>query len=225
MNPYPIRPHDLLKVDAAEVILTDGGGDHRVPSWVFRELRETALVVVRRGTVTRDRIPIGIRGTERAQRWAASYPVTAVEQLITPMDLLNGFNKSEDLYDSPVCNGLRSLAIGWQWLTHSWGPGGSFGFELATGKRITTLGSDLDIIIYADKYLSRTDATRLLDSARGLEVKVDIRVETPACGFSLVEYVEPSTKAMLMRTCAGPILSDNPWKPEPFSASAAPEAD
>jgi len=61
MNLSPIRPHYLLKVDAAEVILTDGRDIRCIPSWVFRELRETSLVVVRRGVVTRNRIPIGIR--------------------------------------------------------------------------------------------------------------------------------------------------------------------
>jgi phosphoribosyl-dephospho-CoA transferase len=224
MNLSPIRAHYLLKVDPAEVTLTDGRDDHCVPSWVFRELRETSLVVVRRGVVTWDQIPIGIRGPERTQRWAASYPPNAVQQIITPTDLLNRFNKTEDLYVSPACHGLRSLAINWQWLTHSWGPGGSLGFELATGKRTTTPRSDLDIIVYADKHLSRTDAWRLLISARALQVTVDIRVETPVCGFSLAEYVEPSTKSMLLRTCAGPVLSDNPWNADLLSSSPPLEA-
>jgi phosphoribosyl-dephospho-CoA transferase len=224
MNLSPIRPHYLLQVDAAEVILTDGRDVHCVPPWVFRELRETSSVVVRRGVVTRNGIPIGIRGPERTQRWAASYPPDAVQQIITPMDLLNRFNKTEDLYVSSVCDGLRSLVTGWHWLTHSWGPGGSLGFELATGKRTTTPGSDLDIVVYADKHLSRTDAKRLLTFARCLNVRVDIRVETPVCGFSLAEYVEPSAKSMLLRTCAGPILSDNPWNADLLSTSPALEA-
>ena len=167
--------------------------------------------------MTRIRIPIGIRGPERAQRWAASYPPEAVRQIITPMDLLNRYNKTEGLFVSPACNGLRSLVIDWQWLTHSWGPGGSVGFELATGKRTTTPRSDLDIIVYADKHLSRTDAKRLLVSARRLNVAVDIRVETPVCGFSLAEYVQPSATSMLLRTCAGPILSNNPWNADLLS--------
>lgn len=224
MKISPIRPHYLLKIDAAEVIFTVGRDDHCVPSWVFRDLRETSLVVVRRGVVTRDRIPIGIRGPERAQRCAASYPPDAVRQIITPTDLLNRFNKTEDLYVSPACNSLRSLAIEWHWLTHSWGPGGSVGFELATRKRTTTPRSDLDIVVYADKQLSRTDAKRLLISARGLQATVDIRVETPVCGFSLAEYVEPSAKSMLLRTCAGPILSDNAWNADLLSTSPALEA-
>jgi phosphoribosyl-dephospho-CoA transferase len=217
MSPSPVRPHYLLGVDAAKVIGTDGGDDQAVPSWAFRELRETSLVVVRRGLITQDRIPIGIRGPERTQRWAALYPLDAVQQIITPMDLLNRFNKTEDLYFSRACNGLRSLLIDYQWFTHSWGPGGSVGFELATGKRTTTPRSDLDIVIYADQHLSRTDAKRLLSSARRLDVAVDIRVETPVCGFSLAEYVEPSAKSMLLRTSTGPILSNDPWSEDLLS--------
>jgi phosphoribosyl-dephospho-CoA transferase len=224
MNLPVILPHYLLKIDAAEVMFSNDQDDQCVPAWVFRELRETSWVVVRRAVVTRDRIPIGIRGPERAQRWAASYPPNAVRQIITPTDLLNRFNKTEVLYDSPAYNGLRSLAIAWQWLTHSWGPGGSVGFELATRKRTTTPRSDLDIIVYADKHLSRTDAERLLISARGLQVTVDIRVETPVCGFSLAEYVESSAKSVLLRTCAGPMLSDNPWNADLLSTSPPLEA-
>jgi phosphoribosyl-dephospho-CoA transferase len=174
--------------------------------------------------MTRDRIPIGIRGPERAQRWAASYPPDAVQQIITPTDLLNRFNKTEDLYVSPAFNSLRSLAIEWQSLPHSWGPGGSVGFELATRKRTTTLRSDLDIVLYADKQLSRTDAKRLLISARGLPATVDIRVETPVCGFSVAEYVEASAKSMLLRTCAGPILGDDAWNADLLSTSPALKA-
>jgi serine/threonine protein kinase len=64
----------------------------------------------------------------------------------------------------------------------------------------------------------------LLISARDLPVTVDIRVETPACGFSLAEYVEPSAESMLLRTCAGPILSEDPWSADLLSASSLLEA-
>jgi len=63
---------------------------------------------------------------------------------------------------------LGSLGVDWRWLTHScWGPGGSVGFELATGKRTTIARSDLDIVVYANEHLSRSDAQRLLVSTRG----------------------------------------------------------
>jgi phosphoribosyl-dephospho-CoA transferase len=207
-----ILPHYLLKVNAAEVILADGQGGEGVPSWVFRELWETSFVVVRRGVQTLDRIPVGIRGSLRSQRWAAWCPPEAIEQTVTPTDLLNQVVRTRDSQVSLALRSLQLLAVDWQWFTHScWGPGGSVGFELATGKRTTTPQSDLDIVIYANEHLSRSEAQRLLVSTRDLEVAVDIRIETPLCGFSLSEYASPSAKSILLRTSAGPVLGDNPW--------------
>jgi phosphoribosyl-dephospho-CoA transferase len=102
----------------------------------------------------------------------------------------------------------------WQSLIYPWGPAGSLGFEMATGQQTTTMQSDLDVVIYADHPLSRRDAQRLLASADDLEVRVDIRIETPVCGFSLTEYATSPTKTILLRTVAGPILAHDPWNPE-----------
>ena len=224
MNLSAILPHYLLKVNAAEVILANGPADQCVPSWVFRELRESSVVVVRRGVVTRDRIPVGIRGRERSERWAAWCPPNAIEQIVTPTDLLKRFEITRDSHASPAYRSLRLLAVDWQWFTRSrWGPGGSVGFELATGKRTITPRSDLDIVVYANGHLSRSDAQRLLVSTRDLEVAVDIRVETPVCGFSLAEYGKPLARSILLRTSAGPILGDNPWNEDLRSMSVPTE--
>jgi phosphoribosyl-dephospho-CoA transferase len=218
MNVSGILPHYLLKVNAAQVILASGSAGQCVPSWVFRELRETSWVVVRRGAATLDRIPVGIRGPKRSQRWAASCPPSAIEQMVTPTDLLKRFEIIR-AHAAPACRSLRLLAVEWQWFTHSrWGPGGSVGFELATGKRTITPRSDLDIVVYANEHLSRSDAKRLLIPIRDLEVAVDIRVETPVCGFSLAEYGKPLAGSMLLRTSAGSIFGDNPWN-EDFGAT------
>jgi phosphoribosyl-dephospho-CoA transferase len=207
-----IPPHYLLKVNAAEVILADGQGGEGVSSWVFRGLWETSFVVVRRGVQTLERVPVGIRGPLRSQRRAAWCPPEAIGQIVTPTDLLNRVARTRDSQASLALRSLQLLAVDWQWFTHScWGPGGSVGFELATGKRTTTPQSDLDIVIYANEHLSRSEAQRLLVSIRDLELAVDIRIETPLCGFSLSEYANPSAKSILLRTSAGPVLGDNPW--------------
>jgi hypothetical protein len=100
MNLSAILPHYLLRVDATEVILVNDRDDQCAPSWVFRELGKTSLVVVRRGAVTRDRIPVGIRGPERSQRWAALCPPSAIQQIITPTDLLKRFETTRDSHAS-----------------------------------------------------------------------------------------------------------------------------
>jgi phosphoribosyl-dephospho-CoA transferase len=125
------------------------------------------------------------------------------------MDLLRQAGTVND--HLPVRRGLRTLMKAWKWLTYPWGPAGSLGFEVATGKPTTTPQSDLDVVIYADSPLSRRDAQRLLASADDLEVKLDIRIETPTCGFSQTEYATSPTKAILLRTVAGPILGTDPW--------------
>jgi phosphoribosyl-dephospho-CoA transferase len=109
--------------------------------------------------------------------------------------------------------GLRNLAASWRWFAKAhWGPGGSLGFELATGRRVTSLESDLDVIVYADERLSRNDAQKLMRSMAGVELPVDIRVETPECGFSLTEYASSSGGSILLRTTIGPMLGNDPWR-------------
>jgi phosphoribosyl-dephospho-CoA transferase len=214
-----LRFHYLLNVSPAELILANDRDDQCVPLWAFAALLETSFVVVRRAATTRNRIPVGIRGQERSQRCAAWCPANAIQQIVTPAELLQRCETNKDSAPSLACRGLRSLAGDWHWLPHSWGPAGSVGFELATGKQVTTPRSDLDIVVYANEHLPRSDAQRLLDSTRNIEIAVDIRVETPVCGFSLAEYARSSGKSILLRTSRGPILGDNPWNADLRSTS------
>jgi phosphoribosyl-dephospho-CoA transferase len=211
MNFQSIRPHYLVKIDTAAISFGNSSFNESVPASVRRELEETNFVVVRRGVITKSWVPIGIRGHQRFQRWAAWYPRYAIQEIVKPMDLLTRVNTVNDRNVSPARRALRSLMNAWHSLTYPWGPAGSLGFELATGKQTTTMKSDLDVVIYADDPLSRRDAQRLLASADDLEVSVDIRIETPMCGFSLTEYATSPTKTILLRTVAGPILGTDPW--------------
>jgi phosphoribosyl-dephospho-CoA transferase len=214
MNFWPLRPHYLLKIDTAAISFGNSSFDVSVPASVRRELEETNFVVVRRGVITESWVPIGIRGPQRFQRWAAWYPRYAIQEIVKPMDLLTRVNTVNDRNVSPARRALQSLMNAWQSLTYPWGPAGSLCFEMATGQQTTTMKSDLDVVIYADHPLSRRDAQRLLASADDLETKVDIRIETPMCGFSLTEYATSPTKTILLRTVAGPVLAHDPWNPE-----------
>jgi len=214
MNFSSIRPHYLVKIDTAAISFGNSSFNESVPASVRRELEETNFVVVRRGVITESWVPIGSRGPQRFQRWAAWYPRYAIQEIVKPMDLLTRINIVNDRNVSPARRALQSLMHSWQSLTYPWGPAGSLGFEVATGQQTTTLKSDLDVVIYADHPLSRRDAQRLLASADDLEVTVDIRIETPMCGFSLTEYATSPTKTILLRTVAGPVLAHDPWNPE-----------
>jgi phosphoribosyl-dephospho-CoA transferase len=205
-----IRPHHLLKIDTAAISFSDARSDQNIPLSVLGELDEIQLVVARRAPMTQDLVPIGIRGPERFQRWGAWCSPVGIRQIITPADLLTQFVTMDDSQSTPVRRALRSLITDWQWFQCPWGPGGSLGFELASGKSTTTSRSDLDIVIYANQQFSRTVAQRLIASTNDLEVPVDIRIETRMCGFSLREYARSAQK-ILLRTSAGPVLGQDPW--------------
>jgi phosphoribosyl-dephospho-CoA transferase len=221
MNSWSIRPHYLVKIDTVAISFGTRSFNESVPASVRRELEETNFVVVRRGVITENWVPIGIRGPERFQRWAAWYPRYAIQEIVKPMDLLTRVNPGNGRNAFPAHRALRSLMNAWRSLIYPWGPAGSLSFEVATGKPTTTLQSDLDVVIYADNPLSRRDAQRLLTSANDLEVSVDIRIETPMCGFSLTEYATSPTKTILLRTCNGPILGTDPWDKDVCDAAAA----
>jgi phosphoribosyl-dephospho-CoA transferase len=95
-----------------------------------------------------------------------------------------------------------------------WGPGGSAGFELASGRHVVTPESDLDIVIYAERRMTAEEAKSLCDRAMNLPGVVDIRVETPVCGFSLKEFAGRSPAAILLRAPSGIVLGRDPWGAE-----------
>jgi len=99
----------------------------------------------------------------------------------------------------------------WCDLTLRWGPGGSVGFELASGQPSTNDSSDLDLIIRAPARIPKDRLRSLWQRTQGLTVRVDVRVETPRCGFSLEEHVCGSSARILLRYPERPKLGADPW--------------
>ena len=99
----------------------------------------------------------------------------------------------------------------WLHLTFAWGPTGSVGFELASGMPATNGTSDLALIIRAPARISRERARFLWNQTKDLAVRVDARVETLHCGFSLEEYACGSSGRILLRYADGPKLGADPW--------------
>jgi phosphoribosyl-dephospho-CoA transferase len=106
---------------------------------------------------------------------------------------------------------LQEVIERWQGLSLPWGPTGSVGFELATGHPVTSEASDLDLAVRATNRIDTERALFLWDRLAGLQVKVDVRVETPMCGFSLDEYAHASSARILLRCPDGLRLGDDPW--------------
>jgi len=124
----------------------------------------------------------------------------------------------------PALRALRLLESRWLGLDHPWGPGGSVGFEIATGRHVAKRDSDLDIVIYAARPMRAYEAKVLCASTMDFPAAVDIRVETPVCGFSLWEYARDSPAAILLRTQGGPVLGEDPWRVHPGDMIRSPVA-
>ena len=202
-----IRTHDLLEVDPERFLSLHASA----PEWVAAGLRRVPFLVVRRGLATGDAIPVGVRGPERNQRWAAFCEPELVKSITTPPQLLKRRVPASRADSVPAFGSLSLLKDRWTGSGCPWGPGGSVGFELATGSPVAKPESDLDIVIYADVSITIDEAKSLCDFASGLPSAIDIRVETQTCGFSLKEYASQGSAPILLRTPYGVMLGSIPW--------------
>jgi phosphoribosyl-dephospho-CoA transferase len=204
----PARTHDLLEIDAKQFcVLQDS-----LPRWVEEELRRAPFVVVRRGVEMDFGIPVGVRGAARNERWAAFCDPKFVKRVISPPQLVGRTAAAFRMDAIPALRSLRILEGRWSTIPYPWGPGGSVGFELATASQVAMPASDLDIVIYIDSRMTTGEAADLCISAGDLPAAVDIRGETPICGFSLNEYASQGTEPILLRTPTGVVLGDDPWR-------------
>jgi len=208
LDAYNPHVHDLLQVDRASV----NSEFAAEPSWVRQTMLDCPWVVVRRVQPPFGLIAVGVRGDSRSDRWAASCEKSLVREMVRPEELLLRDRTSNDARRTPALRALQEMSERWADLTLPWGPGGSVGFELASGRKVTTEASDLDLVIRAQERITVEEARFLLDRTFGLEAKIDVRVETPVCGFSLEEYVSASSARILLRYPEGVRLGQDPWQ-------------
>src|SRR5271155_3446810 len=83
-------------------------------------------------------IPVGVRGTTRSDRWGGFCDESQIRMIARPGQLLPSGGRT------PALRALQKMCDRWAALALSWGPAGSVGFELATGRRVTNEESDLD---------------------------------------------------------------------------------
>jgi phosphoribosyl-dephospho-CoA transferase len=209
-EPHSVRTHDLLEIDANQLISAHASA----PEWVEECLRKSPFVVVRRGRAAMQEIPVGVRGAERNQRWATSCHPRFVKSILAPPQLLRRTVPISRSNVIPAFRALNILKDLWTDIDLPWGPGGSVGFELATGSHVVKPESDLDIVLYAERRMTVEEAKSLCDRAMDLPTVADLRVETPVSGFSLTEYSQASPTAILLRTPLGQVLGNDPWSDE-----------
>ena len=204
-SPIPYA-HDLLLVKSKtieEACIAE-------PTWVRSALEKHPWVIARRATSPEDRIAVGVRGRERRQRWGGLMRKDQIVKVIIPWHLRSGLANTVRLR-LPAMQSLRFLEIELASLSNDWGPGGSVGYELASRAPVVTQESDLDLVISAPVRFDREFAQHLLKKIALAPAKVDVRIETHWCGFSLEEYIRGNSEKLLVRTSTGPRLTSDPW--------------
>jgi len=213
------RTHDLIRLREPLAL-----AKAPLPSWVLPVLGRISWVVVRRGHVSNGMIPVGVRGMTRSHRFASWVAAAEIADRLSPEDLTDsGHILSQQRKDAvPALAALDRVAGPLMRHGYPWGPGGSVGFELATGEATATAMSDLDLILRQDRRLELDEGIALLDAltAAAAPARIDVLLETPSGGVSLADFA--ATPALvLVRTPCGPRLSVDPWK---IDASALSEA-
>jgi phosphoribosyl-dephospho-CoA transferase len=187
-----VRPHDLLR-------LAGPIGPAGAPGWVAEALAATPWVVVRRSRAGPGLIPVGVRGPNRADRFGFDLHPAAVAELVRPEDLAqHGAGSAPDRRPAWVALDRARAVLA----ATTWGPTGSVGFELATGRPTVTPDSDLDLIVRADTLPGRAELRRL---HRELPDHADCLIETPGGAVALAELATGAPQ-VLLRTARGPRL-------------------
>nr|WP_246355761.1 malonate decarboxylase holo-ACP synthase [Paraburkholderia humisilvae] len=201
------RPHDVVRLSR----LPKFDGE---PVWVRDAFLYAPFAVVRRAQAASGFVAIGIRGAKRAQRYGTWVEHEDVEFALAPEALLTHapLPGREQL---PAFSALAALRRAPGCLAQFvWGPAGSVGFELATGRSTATATSDLDLLIRTPDKLHHTAVERLLAEllahAQRAGIRVDAQLETPAGGVALAELAAGKPHVMA-RAADGASLVDDPW--------------
>jgi phosphoribosyl-dephospho-CoA transferase len=167
-------------------------------------------------------LPIGVRGLARSQRFASWLALSEIAERLSPEELwgryqrrsepesLHAFVRGEAI---PALAALTRVAALLTDRGYRWGPGGSVGFELATGVATATASSDLDIILRQDGRLEPDEALVLHAALvkAAAPARIDVLLETPAGGVSLAELASAPLR-VLLRSPDGVRFESDPWK-------------
>ena len=210
--------HDLLRLRNVDELQWE----EAPPDWSLAALHRAPWVVVRRTRAPPALMPVGVRGDVRHQRAAAWLPIHAVEQILTPQILArqrtwHGRPRTKLLPALLVLDAAAAI-LEERGYGDLWGPGGSVGFELASGVPSVTAQSDLDLVLDAPEAIEVRDAAALFTALERLSARVDVLLETPSGAVALSEYAS-GKRAMLLRTPSGARLVADPW----HASSAAGE--
>jgi phosphoribosyl-dephospho-CoA transferase len=206
----PAPTHDLIRLRHLTALTVDVP----IPAWVEPALRRAPWVVVRRGYVRDGMIPVGVRGRARHERFAAWLAEDEIADRLAPEDLTGSVHVIDRARRDamPALTALARVAPILEARGLRWGPGGSVGFEIATGVSTATSSSDLDLILRQDCRFEPGTAADLLAilAAAATPARIDVMIETPCGGVSLAELAAMPAQ-VLLRTPDGVRLVADPW--------------
>ncbi len=198
-----VAPHDLLQIDPTIARTWSA------PDWVHRSLARAPWVVVRRAAAVDGAIPIGIRGSQRCERYGAFVRPADVLAVRTPYDLVARIvtsGRSMGLAARPIERAARALDAAALWRGIRWGPTGSYGFELASGVYVTHEASDLDgVVVVTSRETLATFARHRARITAATGVRIDLEVQVRDLGIALEEYLGDAER-VLAKTSAGAAL-------------------
>ncbi|WP_332674147.1 malonate decarboxylase holo-ACP synthase [Aromatoleum sp.] len=206
LSPFPrnavFHPHDLLWVRSPEAFHLF------LPGWATGSWP----VVVRRAETNRPGlVAVGLRGRTRSERQANLVAAADVVRSVTPEALARHVADICSVETLAPLVALRTLAPWLDDLGLPWGPAGSAGFTLATGKCMLGAESDLDLVVRA----IRTPSEAQIEGLRALQGRVacrlDVQIDTGRGGFALNEWLA-GPRQVLLKTARGPVLVRDPWQ-------------
>jgi len=201
------QAHDIVRLRRLEPFDNE-------PAWVRDAFARAPFAVVRRAQAAEGWLAIGLRGAARNERYGTWARHDDIEAVFAP-EALRSSLLERTRATLPVFVALEALRRDTTCLgSFVWGPTGSVGFELATGKPTATATSDLDLLIRMPNHLSHDEARRIqvvLDEhAADAGIRIDAQLETPAGGVALAEYASGKARVMA-RHASGPQLVADPW--------------
>jgi phosphoribosyl-dephospho-CoA transferase len=207
----PAPTHDLIRLCEPIAVVMNAPA----PPWVEPALTRTPWVGVRRGHVRNGMAPVGVRGPTRSHRFAAFVAVGDIAERLSPEDLTDSRYVVERKRKGavPALAALAAIAPIMAGRGCRWGPGGSVGFEIATGVATATASSDLDLILRQECRIEPGEAGAILAALAeaAAQARIDVMLETPCGGVSLADLAAGPAR-LLVRTPNGPRLSVDPWR-------------
>lgn len=195
-----LKVHDLIQIDSSDDIFSYT----KEPNWLERSIKKAPFVVVRRAYSESDFVPVGIRGKNRNERFAAFLNVNNIKTYYTPEQIVK--NENWLLYSQKIFSYIEYIKQVMNKNNLIWGLVGSVGFELISNVPMVNKNSDIDLIIRYTPCLTPSLSRFIINYLDKLPIQVDIQVETNFGSFALQEYAYANGKPILFKTRSGPIL-------------------